>query len=397
MAALSEIPCRITWRIYEQITIAPVPLTLAFILAAATSFLVFVPFLLVSKPRAPEPLEKTYITSNSNNGRSSIRPLPCWYDSWLQHRKEAENNDGHSEKETGSIDEPELEMSVVIPAFNEAERLEAMLEEAVAFLDSEYGRVIRPMEKSVTEKHQEKSNRRGIGGYEILIVDDGSKDSTVDVALTFSQKHGLHDILRICSLKKNRGKGGAVTHGLRHVRGAYALFADADGASRFSDLSKLVEGCKEVVDTMGRAVSIGSRAHLVGSEAVVKRSALRNILMHFFHLLIRFLTPAATSRIRDTQCGFKLFTRPTLPYIIPYMHTEGWIFDVEILMLAESAPPATTEYNIESGAGIRVNEIFINWKEVGGSKLSVLWDCMGMAFDLARLRASWIFGLYKRI
>ncbi|POS85917.1 hypothetical protein EPUL_004569 [Erysiphe pulchra] len=396
MAALFEIPHRIIWRIYEQIALAPVPLTLAFILAAITSFLIFVPFFLVSKPRAPGLLEKTYITSDSIKGRSSIRPLPCWYDSWAQHRKEAENNDGHSEKETGSIDEPELEMSVVIPAFNEEERLEAMLEEAVAFLDSEYGRVMRSKEKSVADKYSERSNWRGLGGYEILIVDDGSKDKTVDVALTFSQKHGLHDILRVCSLRKNRGKGGAVTHGLRHVRGAYALFADADGASRFSDLSKLVEGCNEVVDTLGRAVSIGSRAHLVGSGAVVKRSVLRNLLMHSFHLLLRFLTPAATSRIRDTQCGFKLFTRPALPHIIPYMHTEGWIFDVEILMLAESAPPASTGDKEGTGAGIRVNEIYINWKEIGGSKLSVLWDCMGMAFDLARLRASWILGLYKR-
>jgi dolichyl-phosphate beta-glucosyltransferase len=90
------------------------------------------------------------------------------------------------------------------------------------------------------------------------------------VVLDFAKKNELHDILRVVTLTKNRGKGGGVTHGLRHVRGEYVLFADADGASRFSDVSKLIEGCEEVVDGSHRGVAIGSRAHLVGSEAVVK-------------------------------------------------------------------------------------------------------------------------------
>ncbi len=76
--------------------------------------------------------------------------------------------------------------------------------------------------------------------------------------------------LRVVSLERNRGKGGAVTHGMRHVRGKYVLFADADGASKFSDVAKLLRACRAVADERGRAVAIGSRAHLVGSEAVVK-------------------------------------------------------------------------------------------------------------------------------
>ena len=90
------------------------------------------------------------------------------------------------------------------------------------------------------------------------------------MCLAFSKKNDLHDILRVVKLEKNRGKGGAVTHGMRHARGEYILFADADGASRFSDLGRLIEGCEEVVDGAHRGVAIGSRAHLVGSEAVVK-------------------------------------------------------------------------------------------------------------------------------
>jgi len=81
-----------------------------------------------------------------------------------------------------------------------------------------------------------------------LVVDDGSKDKTVDVVLQFAQDNGLHDILRVISLARNRGKGGATTHGFRHVRGEYVLFADADGASRFSDAGKLIEGWKLLMD-----------------------------------------------------------------------------------------------------------------------------------------------------
>lgn len=155
----------------------------------------------------------------------------------------------------------------MIPAYNEEERLEIMLEEALEFLDAEYGR--SPKAITNTTKREKKGAGKK-GGYEIILVNDGSKDKTVQVALEFSRKNKLHDIMRICTLEENRGKGGAVTHGFRHVRGEYAVFADADGASRFRDLKKLVEGCRKVVDGPKRGIAVGSRAHLVGSEAVVK-------------------------------------------------------------------------------------------------------------------------------
>jgi dolichyl-phosphate beta-glucosyltransferase len=170
-------------------------------------------------------------------------------------------------------------MSVVIPAYNEEERIDIMLEEAVAFLDTEYGRV-PGKSKTKANGSAGKSETSRIGGYEILIVNDGSKDKTVDVALAFSRKYGLHDILRICTLKENRGKGGAVTHGFRHVRGAYTVFADADGASKFEDLAKLVEGCKEVADEPNRGIAVGSRAHMVGSEAVIKVHSFTRLVEH---------------------------------------------------------------------------------------------------------------------
>lgn len=188
----------------------------------------------------------------------------------MEHRK-AESAGVATEKHTGTIDEATVEMSVVIPAYNEEKRLEIMLEEAVEFLDAQYGR--EPFSQN-SKKMTEDAGERGIGGYEILIVNDGSKDKTVEVALEFSRRHNLHDIMRICTLQENRGKGGAVTHGFRHVRGAYAIFADADGASKFEDLAKLVEGCKKVEDEPKRGIAVGSRSHLVGSEAVVKVSSM---------------------------------------------------------------------------------------------------------------------------
>jgi dolichyl-phosphate beta-glucosyltransferase len=373
-------------------------------------------YILAPVPRVALPSERKYITSSPSGKPTDPLPLPCWHDAWFEKLKK-NNQDGIADTDAGAIDAAEVVMSVVIPAYNEEGRLEEMLEEAIEYLDEEYGRPKKGNKKANEQSEGLRSRGKtmatatsGPTGYEILLVDDGSRDKTVEVALRISQKHELHDILRVVSLEKNRGKGGAVTHGFRHVRGEYAIFADADGASKFSDLGKLVEGCRQVHDGSKRGVAVGSRAHMVRSEAVVKvcnllqfpscagadplqRSALRNILMHGFHLLLRLLTPSATSQIKDTQCGFKLFSRASLPYIIPFMHAEGWIFDVEMLMLAESAPVDVVG---KRGPGIKVAEVAIGWKEIGGSKLNVMWDSLGMAWGLAILRLSWSLGVYSR-
>ena len=178
----------------------------------------------------------------------------------------------------GTIAPPEVRLSVVMPAYNEAERILPALEEAVDYLDAAFGREGRlPRGRAFSGpgadsgRGKKKGGPRGdLAGYEILVVDDGSRDRTVEVVLAFAREKNLHDVVRVVSLAKNRGKGGAVTHGFRHVRGEYALFADADGASRFSDVGNLIEGLEEVVDGSHRGIAVGSRAHLVGSEAVVK-------------------------------------------------------------------------------------------------------------------------------
>ncbi|KAH8912389.1 glycosyltransferase family 2 protein [Coniochaeta sp. PMI_546] len=428
MAQISSHAQNLVWAIYSFLTESGLFVLSVIFFAVVLSIFVgaYVALhLLAPKPRPVLPSEKTYITTNPDGTVSSPKKLPCWYDRWLAERHLSESTsikpssdsdipDGFPIPDTGAIEPAEVEVSVVIPAYNEEERIVPALEEMVEYLDARFGRPSalgkeKASSRPSTPHHRLvfKSNApatlgggKVVGGYEIIIVNDGSKDRTAQVALEFSRRKGLHDVLRVVTLEKNRGKGGGVTHGFRHVRGEYIVFADADGASRFSDLGKLIEGCEDVVDGSNRGVAIGSRAHLVGSEAVVKRSAIRNFLMRSFHFILMILTPPATSRIRDTQCGFKLFSRASLPHIIPYMHTEGWIFDIEMLMLAESAPAtpvlASDGTIIGTTYGIKVAEVPIGWHEVDGSKMNLVWDSITMAVGLAVLRASWMLGVYRR-
>ena len=174
-------------------------------------------------------------------------------------------------------------MSLVVPAYNEEERLGIMLTEAVEYLQHAYGdSTPNPLANGNRVKrkdaHSTKSNGHASApianerGWEVLVISDGSTDKTIDTALQFARELGGQEAsaIRVINLSENRGKGGAVTHGMRHVRGRYAIFADADGASKFDCLGRLVEECQSIEDDDGRGVAVGSRAHLVGSEAVVK-------------------------------------------------------------------------------------------------------------------------------
>ncbi|KAJ5176723.1 Dolichyl-phosphate beta-glucosyltransferase [Penicillium canariense] len=400
--------------------VADVPASILLVTLLATLLGLFVLFFLflfivAPTPREPLPEEKKYRTLAKDGAITSPEPLPCWLDALDAHKTAAT---------PPQIEPAELFMSVVVPAYNEEDRLAGMLEEAVNYLEHMYGTLgradendIKPGPVSTRSMRKRKPASNGQAndgpatgsasdrGWEIILVSDGSTDRTEEVAFNFAKDHqlslhpkgyagpwtpkaqeGVHippGTIRVVNLTHNRGKGGAVTHGMRHARGRYVVFADADGASKFEDLGKLVTACQEVEDAGGRGVAVGSRAHMVGSEAVVKRSKLRNFLMHSFHMILWLMTPPRTATVKDTQCGFKLFSRNSLPSIIPYMHSEGWIFDVEMLMLAEFAH-------------IPVAEVPVGWREVGGSKLNVLRDSIGMAWGLAVLRAAWSLGIYRQ-
>ncbi|ANB16021.1 dolichyl-phosphate beta-glucosyltransferase [Sugiyamaella lignohabitans] len=244
-------------------------------------------------------------------------------------------------------------MSVVVPCYNETGRLGLMLDECVPVLNEEFG-----------------------NSWEILLVDDGSKDGTDQFALKWAMDHKLPPLsLKVTKLEKNRGKGGAVTHGMKYVSGKYAIYADADGASNFSDIKKLLVKIKD--DKLG--VAIGSRAHMVNTDAVVKRSFIRNFLMYGLHTLLYVF---GIRTIGDTQCGFKLFTRDALKLIFPFMHTEGWIFDVEVLILAMKK-------------NIPIYEVPISWHEVEGSKIELARDSIKMAIDLVIMRFAYLLGIYQ--
>lgn len=380
-------------------------------------------------------------------------------------------------------DEADVQLSVVVPAYNESRRLKGMLDETVAWLEEvrKRGESLLGEEEGESRRKEVDTKARGsveealvktFKSYEVLIVDDGSTDDTARIASEYAsqfsakassskaeQSRGGAQV-RVVRLGINCGKGAAVRHGVLHARGQLILFADADGASRFSDLRVLAREMARILTPSSSSTSsgqhgvvCGSRAHLVGSEAVVKRSFVRNLLMHAFHLVLALLlrppspsdiiarlTPAvlqnrnattakrralpAQPAIQDTQCGFKLFTRPTAQVVFTRAHIDRWIFDVELLLLAEMASRATLldaasrgyEWaeregkrtavggSIDGEEGndvllrlpVPIAEVAVQWAEVEGSKIALLRDSVGMALDLVILRANYALGRWPR-
>ncbi|ETN84264.1 RNA polymerase Rpb3/Rpb11 dimerization domain protein [Necator americanus] len=172
---------------------------------------------------------------------------------------------------------------------NEEERLPIMLNDCLEYLQRR-----KAAEKDFT--------------FEVLVVDDGSTDRTAAVGVEYGRRY--NGVVKVLKLERNLGKGGAVRNGVMHSGGKLILFADADGATKFSDIERLEKGLLRMsggppVDESFPAVVVGSRAHLE-AEAVATRSFFRTILMHGFHLLVWLFS---SRTVRDTQCGFKLFTR----------------------------------------------------------------------------------------
>eukprot|EP00877_Chromochloris_zofingiensis_P010328 jgi/Chrzof1/5549/Cz16g07060.t1 len=278
----------------------------------------------------------------------SLKPLPC----------------------PSITSEPTKSLSIIIPAYNEEDRLPGTLNETISYL-------------------QQRRNKQGPAfTYEIIIVDDGSKDATAKVAFGYVRTHGI-DAVRLLRLPQNCGKGMAVREGMMIARGEYCLFMDADGATRVSDMEVLEKAVREVqVASYGRktvngrgakpadaagplGMSVGSRAHLE-SAAVAKRTFIRNFLMHGFHLLVTFVAGHA---VKDTQCGFKLFTRRAAAVLYSNQRLQRWCFDVELIYLA-------------SRLGIPIKEMHVNWTEMPGSKIKFT-SIIHMAFELVTLKLAY--------
>uniref|UniRef100_A0A8R1Y062 DNA-directed RNA polymerases I and III subunit RPAC1 n=1 Tax=Onchocerca volvulus TaxID=6282 RepID=A0A8R1Y062_ONCVO len=276
----------------------------------------------------------------------------------------------HDDETSGEFHctKPDLYLSVIIPAMNEQERLPIMLNECLPYLEE---RQIK--DDSFT--------------YEIIVVDDGSTDETADIGYWYTEKY--EGKVRVLKLEKNIGKGGAVRRGVLYARGSLILFADADGATKFADFQHLEEellslvaldGCvskrRANFDWIIPAIAIGSRSHME-KKSIATRSLARTFLMIGFHLIVYIF---AVRTVRDTQCGFKLFTRGAVSKLFPLLHIERWAFDVELLFLAE-------QFNIP------VREVPVTWHEVDGSKIVPIISWIQMGRDLMLIWFRYVTGI----
>ncbi len=237
-----------------------------------------------------------------------------------------------------------LRWSVVIPAYNEAGRLPAYLKDVLAYFEGRDD------------------------PYEVVVVDDGSQDGTGERAREVAAGRGS---VTVCSLLGNHGKGFAVRTGMQQASGALRLMADADGATPIAEAARL-----EAAIRAGADLAVGSR--VLEDPSVERRVRLhRRIAGSVFNFIVRRL---GVSGVLDTQCGFKLFRDSVADALFSALRTDGFGFDVELLLLAQRA-------------GYRVVEVPVNWADQPGSKVGVLRDGPRMLRDIVAAR--WRVGLRR--
>lgn len=232
-----------------------------------------------------------------------------------------------------------VQLSIVVPAYNEASRIEPTLEELFYYLT------------------------RRSNTFEVIVVDDGSRDATADICLRWGEQHPQ---LRVVSLEQNSGKGAAVRRGVEEAQGDFILFCDADGATPIAELARLEAA---LYASTSLALAIGSRA-APSKETLVTTSIFRKLPGRLFNFVVNLLL---VRNVRDTQCGFKLFPKDIAKQLFAQATATGWVFDVEILFLAQRA-------------GIRILEVPVNWTNIPGSKVNVLRDGLIMVAQLFQLR-----------
>ena len=239
------------------------------------------------------------------------------------------------------------DLSVVVPAFNEEARLQAMLRSAVDYLRT------REVE------------------FEVLVVDDGSTDKTSELV---GELGAEFPEIRVISLDSNRGKGHAVRTGVMRTSGRLVLFTDADGATPMKELERLEPALRDGAD-----IAIGSRAlraEDVNLQVRWYRRAIGSVFRGFVALL-------GTAGIGDTQCGFKLFEGTVARDLFGRSRIDGFAFDVEILLLAQRE-------------GLSIAEIPVDWVHQDGSRINLATDSLQMLGDLVRIRARILLDQFRR-
>lgn len=234
-----------------------------------------------------------------------------------------------------------MEISVVIPAYNEEKRILPTLEAIHYYVKERYDR------------------------FEIIVIDDGSDDSTV----RFSS---INDNI-ILENEKNKGKGYSVRRGLLYAKYDTILFSDADLATPIEELGKM----KKVLDR-GYDIVIASR-NMQRSDIKVKQPFYRQVLGKIFPYLVNLL---AVRGIKDTQCGFKLYTRTAAKMIAEKQRINRFAFDVEQLFIARKL-------------GMKIKEVPVKWIDKAGSKVDTVKDSLRMLRDLIRIRFNSLKGLYN--
>lgn len=232
-----------------------------------------------------------------------------------------------------------IELSVVIPAYNEEARLGGTLEQVLAYLNAQ------PYE------------------WEVLVMDDGSRDRTAALAEQIAARMPAGRV-RVLRNPRNLGKGGTIRRGMLEARGAQRLFTDADNSTPIEEVAKLRAALAEGFD-----VAIGSRA-LKTSHVEVHQPWYRETMGRTFNLFVQAMVLPG---FKDTQCGFKLFRAEVAQAVFPRQRLQGFSFDVEVLYLAKRA-------------GFRIKEVGVRWINSPASRVHPIRDATKMFIDLLRIR-----------
>jgi len=237
--------------------------------------------------------------------------------------------------------------SIIVPAYNEAERLSSSLERILAYIEESKW------------------------SAEIIVVNDGSRDETAAVVKEFAQRNPS---VRLIENPGNRGKGYSVRNGMLSASGQLLLFTDADLSSPIEEAPKLLAEIEN-----GRAdVAIGSR-YLQSELQTRKQPIHRRMLGRAFNVALRAILGLSYV---DTQCGFKAFSRNAVNTIFPNMKIERWGFDPEILFLAKRY-------------ALRVIEVPVSWAHDHRSKINPIRDGARMFGELMRVRLNSLGGKYN--
>ena len=237
----------------------------------------------------------------------------------------------------------EKKISLVVPAYNEEKLIVSSLKNILTYM--------------IKNKYN----------FEVIVVDDGSKDKTKEKVRSIKDKH-----VKLLSYKPNKGKGHAVKIGMLAAKGDLLLFLDADLSTPIEEIEKFIPLTKNY------DVVIASRA-LKESQIKVHQPFYRELIGKVFNKMVQLL---AVGGIKDTQCGFKMFTRKAANMIFKRQRIYGWAFDVELLFIAK-------KYRL------KVKEMPVTWINEGDSRVSPIKSSIQMFIQIFKINLNNIRGYYN--